>query len=67
MVLRSGTPLDAGLAPEFRNVAADFLKVKGVKPTSVAAIAIMSDADDTGSSARGRISLPRFTRCDLAS
>ena len=66
MALRRG-PNDAGkLVWESRNLTLDLETALGMRPALVKGIAIMSDAGQSNSVSRARITIPEFGPCNLA-
>lgn len=65
MALQQGPNPDGKLVWESRNLIADIFAATGEKPVQVTSIAIMSDAEGSGSYARARISPVQFGECRL--
>lgn len=63
MALQQGPNPTGTMIPESRNIIADILAATGQTPIHVTSIAVMSDAEGSGSIARARISPVEFGPC----
>ncbi len=65
MALRRGANPGGDLIMESRSVSADIEQAYGKVPARITGVALMTDAEGTGSVAAARIGLPKFGACEI--